>query len=153
MYSCTACKCHKPQLEIRISLLLMACLQIFGVLCSCSYCSALCINPSRKLLSSWHNITVIGQWNTSWFCIHFIGQNKKKFRTIILVITLSLFYLCTGKIFICYSESKVFVIWDSSMDMSLFLELYLFRTIFSNALLPNPQCCKMWLPFTWLWLH
>lgn len=77
MYSCIACKCHRPQLEIRISLLLMACLQMFGVLCSCSYCSVLRINPSRKLLSSWCNIMVIGQWNTCLFCIHFTGQKKK----------------------------------------------------------------------------
>lgn len=132
MYSCIACKCHRPQLEIRISFLLMACLQMFGVFCSCSYCSTLCISHSRKPSSYWCDVMNITQTVKYLLVLHTFQRPKNQVRALILEVTLSSFYLCSGKIFICSLASKVFIIiWVRSLCACLCSQSYIsFRIIF-----------------------
>lgn len=93
-----------------------------------------------------------GHWTVKYLLVlHTFHKpkKKKKFRAVILIIILSIFYLCTGKVFIC-SESKVFIVWDRALSacfcsqsyICLLGYLFIIRIIFSNALLPKLHCCK-----------
>lgn len=129
MYSCIACKCHRPQLEIRISLLLMACLQMFGVFCSCSYCYILCISHSRKLSSHWCNVMSITQTKKCLVILHKIQRSKKKkkkssSKALILEVILTLFYLCSGKVFICALARCSSLLSEPNLYVSLCSQFY-----------------------------
>lgn len=117
---------------------------MFGVFCSCSYCSTLCISHSRKLSSYWCDVMSITQTVKYLLVLHTFQRPKNQVRALILEVTLSSFYLCSGKVFMCSLASKVFIIiWVRSLCACLCSQSYIsFRIIFYQKCTSVPTVVK-----------